>query len=386
MTGAVKDLDLRRFVEGQTLAQNMTACKRLLGLFRRSTGFVFARREASTLSQSVVGLTTQYTGARTATPSLSIYMDITITIPDRAAGMRKSIPFRGSLVCQVIIDRNDAEELDVVQVDVVGSSAENGEAVVEGVAELLETNAVVIGGSTQTSEGHSAQLRVRARCGDLAWFSEPFSVCAHPCAIHNGPDFAPHTYRCDRTSADGKISREDVQVGLHVQLRVESDSGHTMDLDCVDDQEMVSEPRDHSPSMNGHPKSKPYQAAPEKASDATFDRHDFGFDRAVRFAQALNGQDGSWANDQVDIFRCKRCDPETWHDVPNSGYRITRRITRSPRGLARLVVEKEAKDCSIGDHASAAGPSPKISTFLDLEIEVRSADEEKADMIALALG
>jgi hypothetical protein len=304
--------------------------------------------------------------------------------------MPLSIPFRQLTSINVTIHRDAADPPGPVQIDVLHCSADNGEASIQGVAELEETGVIQMRGDAQTHPGHSGQIQMRAQFQGLVTLSAGFSVCAHPCAVQNGPDFAPHVYMEIRQSPFGENDEpappSKFMAGLYVELVVKSDSGIDADLDEVLDQEFVSAPLDHSASMHGDPHNPPDQGAEESAISAILDRHDIGVEQVLDYAAALAGQMGHWSNDQLDRFRCRRCDPDPgqWHVTPMSGYRVTRTIFQGKHNRIRLRVRKEARPCTVAGVTTAAGPSPAIEVVLDLERRTLDAEEVANEWAALA--
>lgn len=313
-------------------------------------------------------------------------MQITIVIPPRGQGLQQSIPYRRLTQVQVNIQRAVGDPPDPVLIDVIHCSADNGTASVVGAAELVDSGVVQLRGDEQTQPGHGGQLQVRALFNAQQVLSTGFSVCAHPSAVHNGPDRAPHVYievRQDPFNAANQPTME-LMAGMYVEVLVESDSGVNGDLDQVLDQEFVSAPLNHSASMHGQPQNAPNQAGPEIAIHAIIDRHDIGVSQAIDYAAALGAQSGHWSNDQLDKFRCDRCDPDHWHVTPKSGYRVTRTIFRGKHNRIRLRVNKEARNCTVAGVPSGPGPSPPLEVVLDLERRTVDAVEGMADIAALA--
>jgi hypothetical protein len=320
-------------------------------------------------------------------------MQITIDIPPRGPGLPASIPYRNLTSIKVTIQRDAADPPGTVRIDVVNCSAENGAASVVAGAELDQTGVVIIRGEAQTEPYHSGQLQVRARFHAQEQLSNGFSVCAHPVAVQNGPDYSSHVYieiREEPLPDDEVHDKEPAEptkqllAGLYVELLVKSDSVVDEDLDRVLDQEFVSAPLDRSASMQGQPQNAPSQGGQEPATTARIDRHDVGVEQAIGYAAGLAGQVGHWSNDQVDKFRCQRCDMPEWHVIPASGYRVTRVISRAKNDRIRLRVTKEPTRCQVAGVEAQPGPSPKIEVTLDLEQRVVEAEEGLQEWQALA--
>jgi hypothetical protein len=302
-------------------------------------------------------------------------MNVTIQLPARGPGLPQSIPYRKDTPVNIIIQRDQNDPPGPVQFDIAGCSVVNGVASMASANELPASGQIIIHGERQTTPGNSGLIQVRAQFNGQEFLSDGFSVCAHPAAIVNGPDCAPHVYL--KATVDPVVHGQDAAreylVGLFVSLRVVSDSGVDSDLDHVQDQELVSEPREHSASMQGNPQGHPNIAISQRATEARLDRHDSALDDIVRYAGALNGRTGWWANDQLDTFVCERCHMTEPAVVPNSGYRIVRSIRRSADSRIRFRISKDAARCTVTDatsnidYESEPGPSPRNEAELDLE-------------------
>ncbi len=285
-------------------------------------------------------------------------MHLTINIPDRAGAPILSIPYRRGTTVECTIKWDQAEQHVPVQFSIVGDSPDNGIAVTVGGTELPESGTIRLFGQAQTVPGHAGHLRVAAVCNEHSWNSPWFSVCAHPIAVINGPEALPHY------SNDGGI-----RVGMYVTVGVVSDSGETNDLDAVDDREQVSENRDLSAmlaQMGGQPEIGEF----EPVHRTRYDCHRFEVEQIRRLNESfLRGQSGEWSNDQLDIYVCRRCGMvrENPGVVPNSGYRITRRIHSSPPNRLRFTVTKRAHTCTVESRTTGPGPSDACSVMLDVE-------------------
>jgi hypothetical protein len=321
-------------------------------------------------------------------------VQITIEIPARGQGLPASIPCRNLTSINVTIQRDAVDPPGTVRIDVVNCSPENGAASVVAGAELAHSGVVLLRGEAQTRPDHSGQLLVRARFQAQEQLSNGFSVCAHPVAVQNGPDYSSHVYieirkepfADDKKEGDKKTAppTKQLRAGLYVELLVKSDSGVDEDLDRVLDQEFVSAPLDRSASMQGNPQNAPDQGQQEPATLARIDRHDVGVEQAIGYAAGLAGQVGHWSNDQVDKFRCERCNMPEWQVIPASGYRVTRVISRAKDDRIRLRVTKEPTRCGVAGVVADPGPSQKIEVTLDLEQRVVEAEEGQLEAQALA--
>jgi hypothetical protein len=290
-------------------------------------------------------------------------MQVTITIPPRGDAPTISIPFRRITQLHCEIQRDAADPQDPVAFEVEGVSQQNGAAVIVGDNTLMASGSLRVRGDQQTMPGHSAHLRVRWLVNGVAvpgGHSVPFSVCAHPAAVVNGPDCVAHY-------SDGRV-------GMYISIGIVADSGATADLDRVADQERVTGGRDQSPLLANYI-AQPEIGNIEPAHTAHFDRHrhDVAHIRTLDDT-ILRGQPGQWSNDQLDIFRCERCGMQHFVAIRNSGYRITRRISSFPPNRLRFSVIKEARKSTVDEWTSGAGPSQVYAVDLDLEIALPAED------------
>ncbi len=153
-------------------------------------------------------------------------MQISFDIPSRGVGLPRSFPFRRVMPVHVTNQRRRADPQGAILFEVGNSSASNGRASIVGRHKLLETGVILVQGDAQTEPGHSGLMVLRAVLdGNLVGKSDQFSVCAHPCCVHNGPKH--------ETIALGHIDSDDSMVGLKVWLRLASDSGEDGDLSEV---------------------------------------------------------------------------------------------------------------------------------------------------------
>lgn len=148
-----------------------------------------------------------------------------------------SIPFRRltEFTCEIQKDPNDSP--DPVTFVVEGNSQQNGSARIIGTTKLAQTGKIKLLGVSQTELTHSGKLYVRAmfKGAYVGAGSNPFSVCAHPAAVKNGPECVAHY-----------SDEEGLRVGMYTSIGVVSDSGSTADLSEVEDQEHVSLGQDQS--------------------------------------------------------------------------------------------------------------------------------------------
>lgn len=296
-------------------------------------------------------------------------MLVTITIPARGNAAEASIPYRRLTKLTYAIQRDANDAPDPVTFVVEGMSTDHGSARIIGPKESQgDSGTITVLGENQTEKGSSANLYVRAKMSgtEVAPGSPPFSVCAHPAAVTNGPECIAHY-----------SEEEGLRVGMYISIGVVSDSGVTADLDEVEDQERVSNAQDQSELLR-NVAVQPEIGNTEPAHTARFDRHR----SEVAYLRELNdsflrGQPGEWSNYQLDIFRCDRCGMKHFVAIPNSGYRITRRITSCPPNRLRFSVTKTACESTVDAWTSGPGPSDPQSVAID--VEMRAADIEAMD-------
>ncbi|WP_422927533.1 hypothetical protein [Singulisphaera sp. PoT] len=284
-------------------------------------------------------------------------MHIEIAIPHRGPGLAPSIPYRKSTPITVTINRDPLDLPGPVQIEVINSSNDNGSAILEGAVSLDETAQIQLRGNSQTRPSHSGQLRIRARFQDLTVDSQGFSVCAHPCAVTNGPECHAEYYPYPEPTNS--------QMGMQVEIGFLSDSGVLADLDQVDEMEIVGPTVERSGSLQGHPKKEPkVQKEMQPLLEVDKDDHTSNITMWNAIAEnVLQGQQGSWANDQFDEFKCRRCAdaPALAAVIPNSGYRVLRSVFINDQGQLLHRVVKISRPCIIGDRDSAGGPSDPLT-------------------------
>lgn len=297
-------------------------------------------------------------------------MIVTFNVPQRGPGLPLSIPFRRNTVIGCSIIPAGDEPPEDVQFEVVNYSPNNGIASIVNEFPPDQIGMVLLYGDVQTLPGHSGHLRLRATLnGQVVGETEAFSVCAHPCAIQNGPDYVPHVNKEGST----------VRAGMFIQVAVLSDSWQANDLDQVTDQEILSAPYGHSPSLQGQPAGPPQVAAPEPAFKAKIDRHRDPIGELIVIAdQKTRGAPASWSVNQHDEFTCTRCGMSEPGSVPNSGYRVTRTIYTVTPGRLRFRVRKEPFAHTVAEMEVAAGPSGPFEVTLDIEDSTPAANEEHA--------
>lgn len=300
-------------------------------------------------------------------------MKVTIQQIERLPGIPASIPYRLDTTIQVDVDW-ESDQPSPVQLVISGASEDNGVATIVGADELMKSGTITIQGTQQTEPGHSGQLQLTARwSGQQVAVSNTFSVCAHPCGVANGPDCTPHV------SDDRGL-----WFGMFIQIRVLSDSSEVNDLFLVEDQERVSENRNHSPALNGKPTSKSCIAGSENVKEFMFDRHRIEWSTFVLIAKQLTGVDGGWCNDQLDLFKCPRCGMKDWNVICDSGYRIEREFFTNDSGRRRYRIRKYPMDVSVDNYQSAAGLSDAYELEFDVEVILATADDNQVDWTKLA--
>jgi len=157
---------------------------------------------------------------------------------------------------------------------------------------------------------------------------------------------------------------------MYIVIRVESESGVDTDLNEVTDQEQVSNALAKSALLDPID-FEPETADPEPADATRFDRHRHEINHiGVLDRDVLHGQPGHWANDQLDVFVCRRCGMAVGAPsaIPRSGYRITRMITTVGHDRLRFTVRKESRGCDVGTWTTDAGPSGPFEVTHDIEV------------------
>jgi hypothetical protein len=277
---------------------------------------------------------------------------VQLLLPDRGAGLPRSIPFRRDTVVRVQDQPPLLGTPNALDFAITGNSAQNGEAFVVGNAQLQASGTVTIRGIRQTQPGSSGNLRLVARLGGLERAnSGGFSVCAHPCAVYNGTHCI--SYFIDPASqALGKV-------GMEVRIVIDSDSGIPADLDRVVEREVVSETHSRSASMNGQPIwNVQVQKVLQPVAHVDLDWHLVNIFSLRGMLQAhLQGRHGDWSQDQFDEFRCGRCGMQVAAVIPNSGYRITRLVEFDAANVLWLTVRKLGQACTIAGRTSQTGPT-----------------------------
>src|SRR5207248_3188695 len=118
--------------------------------------------------------------------------------------------------------------------------------------------------------------------------------------------------------------------GILLGVTIVSDSGNNAHLDEVLEKEIVSPDFGRSPLLQGIAAEVPDQDQDfHPALAAVFtDKHTVGrISTRAKDQYRLHGGQGSWSNDQLDVFVCRRCgigNPGVV--IPRSGYRLTRTI------------------------------------------------------------
>ncbi len=285
-------------------------------------------------------------------------IQVQMTMPNRGAALPPSIPLNRDTVVPVQIQPSLAGTPDAIDFAVTGSSAQNGAAVVIAGAKLKSSGAVTIRGTGQTQPGSSGNLRVVASLnGQPRATSLGFSVCAHPCAVENGPHCVP--YFIDPASlANGKV-------GMEVRIVIASDSGNLAHLDQVVEREVVSDTHSRSASMNGQPIwNVQVQKGLQPVSHVDLDWHSVNvFSLRGMLQHHLQGNQGDWSQDQIDEFQCARCGMGAAAVIDNSGYRITRLVEFDAQGVLRLV-RKFAHNCTINGRSSQSGPTALLEVTM----------------------
>ena len=267
----------------------------------------------------------------------------------RGAHLPNSVPPDGTATVQVTIDPPlDGQHVTFA---VAADSNESGTATVVGNPQLSSSGEIEVCGGQQTTPEHAGGLRIRAFLnGEPVGESPPFSVCAHPEAVEYGivgPAAIP------------------LAVGMCVSVTVLSDSGDTAQLNEVMEKELVSAACDHTASLGGVPKGRFNQNVNFKpAHTVPPDNHTVPVAQALILDRdRLHGASGSWSNDQLDIFRCRRCGMTHPAPIRRSGYRIIRTVF-TEGGQLRVTVRKEPRNVTVDDIPAAAGPSAVMEMTL----------------------
>ncbi len=269
----------------------------------------------------------------------------------RGAELPSSVSPGKRAAVQVTI--NPALTGEPVTFEVVSASSESGTATIVGDPQLYASGVIEVQAGEQTVPGHAEGLRIRAiQNGQPIAESSPFSVCAHPEALEYGflgPAQVP------------------LAIGMRVSVSVVSDSGDTAHLNEVVEKELVSDACDHSANLGGVPKGRPNQNVEFKPADTVPpDSHTIPVAQALLLDRdRLHGASGSWANDQLDLFQCRRCGMKHPAPIHRSGYRITRTVY-TEKGQLRATVRKEPRDVAIDNITAAAGPSEVIELTLQV--------------------
>ena len=88
---------------------------------------------------------------------------VLIAVPSRGPNLPSSIPFNRDTVVQVQIEPSLVGTADSIHFDIVGTSAQNGKAVVVAGGLKQASAPVTIRGTQQTQAGSSGNLRLVAR-------------------------------------------------------------------------------------------------------------------------------------------------------------------------------------------------------------------------------
>lgn len=282
-------------------------------------------------------------------------VNVQVAIPGRGPGLPPSIPFNRDTPVQVQIHPSLAGTPDSIAFTIAGGSAQNGDAAVVTGGQLKASGNLTIRGTAQTQPGSSGNLRLIATLnGQQRAASGGFSVCAHPCAVENGPHHVPYQIH------PGSIANG--VVGMEVRIVVVSDSGSIADLNEVTEREIVSDTHSRSASMNGFPTwNVQVQKVLQPVAHVDLDWHTVNVCSLRAMLQAhLNGSQGDWSQDQFDEFRCARCGMEAAAVIENSGYRITRVVEFDAANVLRLNVRKFAQQCTIAGRTSSAGATALV--------------------------
>jgi len=164
-----------------------------------------------------------------------------------------------------------------------------------------------------------------------------------PIAVLNGPFHAP----IDTPTT----------VGMEIQITVQSSSSNHADMASVQDSEQVSPSLNHIGSFATVPQIISQGSGYMSALNIPNDRH--GSSRALVINRADNhGGDGSWDYLQLDSYTHALYGVINPIAIPNSGYRVIRRIITGPGTQIRFRVDKVPEACTVNGFSTTAGPSP----------------------------
>ncbi len=164
-----------------------------------------------------------------------------------------------------------------------------------------------------------------------------------PIAVLNGPFHAPID--------------DPTEVGMEIQITVQSSSGNNADMANVMDSEKVSLSFDHTGTLAGVPPIPSTQSGFMSAVGIPNDRH--GLPRAQVTAHATRHPgNGTFSKHQLDVYTDVRRGVVNPIAIPNSGYRITRTLTTGPGTQIMFRVDKTPEACTVDGFSTTAGPSP----------------------------
>lgn len=271
----------------------------------------------------------------------------------RAAGLPDSISPGRTATVEVTIEPPLVGQY--VTFEIVSLSENSGSATIADVPQLSATGTIEIRGGDQSSPGDGNELKIVANLdGEPIAESPPFKVCAHPVAV-------AYEYI-------GEFGDDPNRYGILLNVTIVSDSQNNADLDLVLEKEIVSADFGHSDLLHDCAPELPEQDQTfHPAIAAVFtDKHTVGrVTTRAKDHHRLHGQQGSWCNDQLDVFVCQRCGiAEPGILIPKSGYRLTRTIFTQD-GQLKVAFLKEPFATAIEGIQAEPGPSPSIEQVVD---------------------
>jgi hypothetical protein len=130
------------------------------------------------------------------------------------------------------------------------------------------------------------------------------------------------------------------------------------------DSELVGASIDHTGSMASRPSARSNNSGFMPADSIPDDRHGSGVADHLSYFDN-HGGDGSYARQQMDLFKIPSLGINTPQDMPNSGYRIKREVKRDGTSV-KGIVTKTAEAVSIDGHTSTPGLTAKREATITL--------------------
>ncbi len=227
--------------------------------------------------------------------------------------MPDSVPPGKGYAVQVTVDPplSDGQTLEL---SIINTGGGNGSATVSP-ATITRSTLVTVTGRTQTDEGKSGRLKIRATLDGATVKAESagFSVCAHPLDMVATPFI-------DVFSNDPLDKSKVFGAGLVVKVALGSDSGNFSDLDKILMSEVVEQFRKDQPPFkdgSGFVNNSGFQGVIPPPGQTITDSHVEPMPDA--------GPKGVSNRIQLHIFNCLRCGAVN-KVVPNSGFDILHEV------------------------------------------------------------